>query len=836
MALSKLKLLAAGSATKKFTDRSSARSAFDKAIESYFSGDICFRVLTFYGVGGIGKTSLLRELGKQAARRAGARRIALSSITIDFDSDHLTSAGDALYALRRQWPGDCPLFEFALARYWEVQGRSLEEIQRQLVKKDSFLFDLVEAGVDFAGTFMPVKVLYQALGLGSEIARRYGGLRAEFDRIAELSEAELAEQLPLLLGCAIESWERDEGGYLLLLVDGHERLFSDGRFKLGKLHGDQWLRELLGAAERGLSVICGRNRLDWGETTPEWLPYMEQHILGRLSDADAEEYLSAIPVSEPAIRETIIREAKGVPLYLDICASIYLVKKNAGQGLNEGDFSNAHGELVGRLMQCMDRDQAAAVRALSSLACFDRGMFATVTRSLNIGLPLDVYDDFCRTSYVEVEEDSNQIAKIHTIVRERLEPNLDRRDIVVAIRSLLDDAFACRSDSNYQRAAVLVRSVLPGMLRFGVDLPPPQWARLAILCLDLADAGYVSVSQALGSGLSESSHGEAARTVGRVIQAHCFRRKGDLGKSQDLYRSDGLLRGVDEYLKSLRLRVRYQAAHVDHLLGDYASASEEYQHIFLSPESTSYNDSARWLARRQHGDILMLKGRFSEALAVFSQCENAFAEDLLWLLECSRFKGHVFRFNWDIRGALSCYEHVHQVAREQKVVSMQGKALVNIAESCMWTDPERAIDAAIESLPINRAYDNVIECGKASTAMVLAFLGLRKVAEAKTALVDAANYFDKSSYRAGQVFALGAKACLHRFCGDQREMQDSLNSMHNTCQEIGVYRFVNWFFDAICTGAPGTPLGTVAEWLPDSRVDFGVEVAEKCLKRGIQGA
>src|SRR5690606_71200 len=154
----------------------------------------------------------------------------------------------------------------------------------------------------------------------------------------------------------------------------------------------------------------------------------------------------------------------------------------------------------------------------------------------------------------------------------------------------------------------------------GLALPPSAWSALGTLFLDLADGGFVDEALSLGTALVEATEGSEARAVGEVARAHGLRRRGQLAEARTAYRTCDVANGRSAGLSGLQLRVRYHAAHVDHLLGDYASAAGRYGEIFLSPAQGAADEAARWLARRQQGDILMLQGRFPEAMEAFTEC------------------------------------------------------------------------------------------------------------------------------------------------------------------------------------------------------------------------
>src|SRR5690606_4755222 len=123
------------------------------------------------------------------------------------------------------------------------------------------------------------------------------------------------------------------------------------------------------------------------------------------------------------------------------------------------------------------------------------------------------------------------------------------------------------------------------------------------------------------------------------------------------------------------------------------------------------------------------------------------------------FQGHVFRFNWMLDAALARYQQVAEVAAAHGILGMQGKALVNIAETCAWTDPTHALEAGRQAIEITDACNNAIETGKAWTAVGLAQVCLGDYEEAGRSVAEALAIQRRVGYRSGQLFALGASAC-----------------------------------------------------------------------------
>src|SRR5690606_4948060 len=200
------------------------------------------------------------------------------------------------------------------------------------------------------------------------------------------------------------------------------------------------------------------------------------------------------------------------------------------------------------------RDQAEAVRALSALACFNRQVFATVTRTLNIGLPASLFEEFCTASYVEFTGPAQAVAKIHAIIRERLQPQVPPQDRQRIVQALLEDAGQARAAGDYRQVALLLRSLMPALAWPGLALPPSAWSALGTLFLDLADGGFVDEALSLGTALVEATEGSEARAVGEVARAHGLRRRGLLAEARTAYRTSDVANRRSGALSVLSLR------------------------------------------------------------------------------------------------------------------------------------------------------------------------------------------------------------------------------------------------------------------------------------------
>lgn len=270
---------------------------------------------------------------------------------------------------------------------------------------------------------------------------------------------------------------------------------------------------------------------------------------------------------------------------------------------------------------------------------------------------------------------------------------------------------------------------------------------------------------------------------------------------------------------------------MDHLLGNYAAARREYEAIVASAERHPADGEARRLAKRQLGDLSMLQGDLVGALKAFDECAAMAGGDRLWQLECERFTGHVYRFNCMMDDAATRYSRVAELSAASDLRGMYGKAMVNLAETHCWDAPEEALEAGRTAIEINEACGNQIETGKALTAAAIALLNLGRLRESEEHLERAITIQERVSYRAGLVFAAGARACQCVVSGDDAGVRAALEWARRESEDLGVYRFLAWFYRAVCAGEDGIGNGGF-KWIDERRLHDGINSTAALLHEG----
>jgi tetratricopeptide (TPR) repeat protein len=277
-------------------------------------------VVMFYGVGGTGKSWLLRRLRADLPSE-------IPSALLDFDpqsggASYHTDYSRALAELRRQLASVvCPRFDLAYS--WL---RFHEGVKEEPLLKDKGLAGIatetlaeLAAG---AATGLPL-VGFFTKKLAAKVGETFKGSKLErwlaektnqedFLRLRALSAQEiypqlverflldLAENLPARPGRACRG---------VLFLDTAEAL-RIGLLGEAQIHQrEQWLRDLHRSDSPVLLVLAGRDRLTWDDADPEYRERrcLEQHLVGGLSERDSRLFLQHCGITDPTMQQAVLR-------------------------------------------------------------------------------------------------------------------------------------------------------------------------------------------------------------------------------------------------------------------------------------------------------------------------------------------------------------------------------------------------------------------------------------------------------------------------------------------------------------------------------------------------
>ena len=369
-------------------------------------------VLAFFGMGGIGKSTLsnvCETIAQRSEKETGIRPV---TFRIDFNDPAFLDPETLLFALRAavgSVPGvRTPAFDLALGSYWATKHPG-EPIRTFLarsgwlakVSRNDQLASDLSASIENLLGVSAIATASAKIGI-----RLVGALRRRIEAKTLLEECPLLEQilsgedpdevrmyLPYLLAWDLHRLDGDKRVAVTVFADTFEDVQERSR---GLRDIEDVFARMVYLMPNVLFVISGRHRLRWASPAlgqrllfygaDRWPSLVEntaeaQILLGQLSDADATEYLHRRLRHlslDASVLARIVGTSDGWPLYLDLQAT--QVERHVAKGLpmDAADFGGPLVEVVVRVMRDLDVWERDLLRAASLVNEVSRSLLRTI--------------------------------------------------------------------------------------------------------------------------------------------------------------------------------------------------------------------------------------------------------------------------------------------------------------------------------------------------------------------------------------------------------------------------------------------------------------------------
>jgi hypothetical protein len=409
-----------------FTDRFSESRAFREAlsaqrtyIDNEHYDDAARNILTFYGLGGIGKTTLSERLedwvnGKlretdvwgepPATAVAATTRIDLQRSRGRFDLLEAVIAIRRMHgAVRKSWPA----FDLIFTAYWS-SIRPGEPLPGSGTSNSAFADTATETVAEILndlgipGTGIATRSIRFIAKKGYRWRlRRYAEERfTDFEDLLERctdiptpDNPDYGLLIDTLAFLSHDDWDDAGEPLFVVFIDGFEKLTSDPRRA-----DERSLNEMIYSLSNVMFVVTGRNSIDWYDSArtdlyaagPKVWPNLipggtvepRQHRVGKLNMADRLRIISRgsqlydIEIDDNTAKELALY-SNGLPQYLDLALEVALTKKrNGADAVNVADVTGSLDHLVMRVLEDIPEDEQRAIRAACLFSYFDSSLLA----------------------------------------------------------------------------------------------------------------------------------------------------------------------------------------------------------------------------------------------------------------------------------------------------------------------------------------------------------------------------------------------------------------------------------------------------------------------------
>lgn len=406
-----------------FIDREEAKDFFFDHLEHRTSNNKC--TFLFYGVGGVGKSSLKEEIKRLLFEKYGKHELLI--LEADFNNTNNLVPAECLASMVESSIKSGASFRFPYFR--KAYGISFNKRNPNFThsKKrteyserfklflaflspfDNGLFTMLAAIIDFfigmidlLFTPKDIKKSLKALGLKPlEVVDR---------------------QLPMFLALDIARIrQKHKNLNVFFILDTLEELDTQVTEITKRSQQERWLQDIINIFEKDIFVLFGRDKLVIDDSKSN--QNLFQFELKGLETGYSVELLRRNGIKEDSIINKITLRSQGNPYYLQLSSETYrgIISKN--QVPKEKDFGLSPERLVERFVKNMDIGYIRTIKIVSILNYYNRNIYKYLASKFRFK---ECFEEFNGNSLIT---NNNGRFYIHKLLREGLLNNTDKDTI-----------------------------------------------------------------------------------------------------------------------------------------------------------------------------------------------------------------------------------------------------------------------------------------------------------------------------------------------------------------------------------------------------------------------
>ncbi|WP_156290914.1 tetratricopeptide repeat protein [Oceanobacillus salinisoli] len=393
--------------TKKFTDRELPRKAFFEKLNDMKqrTEDQAYDVLMYYGVGGIGKSSLMKQLKlelKEAEPNAVYTSIDLKDTTFHHPARALL---ELVREVRAEQKIKFPHFEIAYSIYFYKRNPDISYNEKKLpFEKELDIMGTIVSTLDGMGIAGTVSGIVGKIYDSKKNWSLDKEVKSYLKELENNSVQEIEEQLIAFFAYDLQkAIAKHHIPSTIIFLDTFEALWSGLSNKTTVHTKDKWVRDLIGSLPNVLFVICGREYLEWEKYDADWKEIIHHHMIENLGYEDAASFLEHCGIEEKAIRDKMIDSSGGYPYHLDLSVDTYFEMKNRGETMDVDRFGSNQREILDRFLQYLTDYEIETLKIMSIPRFYNRDVFEHLLTKHPTGYSITKYDDFNKFSFITKE-------------------------------------------------------------------------------------------------------------------------------------------------------------------------------------------------------------------------------------------------------------------------------------------------------------------------------------------------------------------------------------------------------------------------------------------------
>lgn len=745
---------------RTFTNRTSILNMLNEALTKFNEGTEPYQVVSIHGIGGIGKTRLVKEFRKILSPEP--------IIYTSFEIEKRCEVINNLYQIRTAITSSCPFFDYALLRYWEMTNpSSLNENFMLLFRKEFFLnmFDLIAETLNCSSSFLKKGIPIPDIVSPAVIIDFMNSLYLKipqllhndlFEAISNASSEQLAYKLPTLLGIEIKQ----------LIVKGKIThpvfIFDSYQESQPYSESEEWLFHLVNAIGQGLFIITSREPLHWNIKCG----CLILHHLKCYPVEDARELLEETIIGRNDLVDVILTSTQCVPIYIDLALNVYENEKSivGDELVSKALFLDRH-KLVHHFINHFKSSWQSVILDLATIRVFNYDIFEHLVKQRILDCASYEYATIIKSNlfnYVS-ESTNSSLVKLHDVFCKDVQMGREIDECYTIYKSYLE--YLCyRRDAIIQEntgavLAALFQNALYLAIVFEERMSKNVQSKLSkkiekAIVENLLDIFFTLTSNRIRFEPLpfDNIKTETMRNVCQFVYAKTYEKVNTL-KTIDM------LEKIADPTCFGKHKISYEAVlfYAKSLAGHYDKLEAWTNKI---DQKLDERTKSEWFYNRikiYQADCDMMRGRFKSAQQSLVLLKNNFnsIEDHYSI---NRTIGHIQRFNFLLDDAYAIYSALMKQFKHNTV--FREYLAANLAETQCYFPNSNFIKRTKKVLNSIEVPYNVKNKGKVLYSLAIANTVKKHYYTAQKNIDNCIKINQEDGYQSGILFAYMAQAYL----------------------------------------------------------------------------
>ena len=723
---------------REFLNREDIRMSIRTTIEQYNCESI-FKVYALDGIGGIGKTELLNKINETYSEVNNIVFIAFNE-TNDILKKLIDIRNQFMYA---------PKFDYLFLKYWELT--KIEKLNENYIKSLNNQFTSILDKYDrFSNTISLINPVINyasdALKLGKDLWNfckkiKWGSEFEELLNDTDIYPEKILRKLHIYLAEDIQLEENSTSKKPIFIFDNYKKELVDSDV--------EWLKEFVNAFSAGVFIITSREKLPWTKkSTVKFEPY----TMASIPPNCVKRYLKELGVEKNYIN-LIIEKTQCIPFYLDLGIGAYFNLRE------EEDFEiilENKDTLTKKFLNHLSAEEQKIVDILAIIRVFNKDIYNNILNMNHLDYIDFSFEEFIKKS-ITFDSGDGQNYRINEVLANNIvaiATDTKKQEYTKQYIKILVDRCIFRELPHELLTYCINAFKLCD--KYFLHLDEETTDRLFDLILFILDTCWITEFYEEMKSITNNV------TVKAILKfAESFvERQTDIKKGLSIIEKIPLNElGKSKHINTIICEKNYLLS----IKGGYSEAERNFKAFYESLSPRQNKERFYVKGATYYSDMLMLRGRFQDALRIFKDLEySAYLElDIAQVVnfEIKKQEGHCYRFNLFLNEAISKYNS-NLINSENEYIRLKAYRLTTLCESLCFFEPEEVQRIEKEALEVNNRVKNNNNLAKIHNCLGIVAIHKKDYKKAYNHISKAIEINNHTSYRAGNLFSLIAMAYL----------------------------------------------------------------------------